>query len=140
MLACLGPVVFNLKNDLQTVEAQVKSSFAKHDVMGAAPVYEDTGDDESTVTLKGTQHPYFFGGALNVFAVLESARQSKTPLPLMRGDYVPMGWFLIDKISRSDGELDPFEGIGHEIEYTVDLLRADSPGAGGAETLLRLFL
>jgi phage protein U len=140
MLASLGPVVFNLRTDLQTIDQDVKSSFAKHDVMGASPVYENTGDDESTVTLKGTLHPYFFGGALSGLAALEAARQAKTPLPLMRGDYAPMGWFLIDKISRSDAELDAFEGIGHEIDYTVDLLRVDSPGAGIAETLLRLFL
>jgi hypothetical protein len=139
MLACLGPVVFNLKNDLQTISMETKSSFAKHDVMGAAPVYEDTGDDESTMTLKGTLHPYFFQGALNGLAALEAARQAKTPLPLLRGDYVPMGWFLIDKISRDDSEL-YLEGIGQEIDYTVDLLRADSPGIGGAESLLRLFL
>lgn len=46
MLACLGPVIFDIRNDLQTIDQEVKSSFAKHDVMGAAPVYEDTGDSE----------------------------------------------------------------------------------------------
>lgn len=139
MLASLGPIVFNLKNDLQTIDQDVSSSFAKHDVMGAPPVYEDMGDDEGTVTLKGTLHPYFFGGALKGLSALEAARQAKVPLPLMRGDYVPIGWFLINKISRSDAELSP-EGIGNQIEYSVELLRAGSPGASGAEAVLRLFL
>lgn len=138
-LAALGPVIFNLKFDLQGIEQSAKSSFAKHDVMGAAPVYEDTGDEESTVTLKGTLYPYFFGG-LNGLAALEAARQAKVPLPLMRGDYIPIGWFVIDRITRSDAELDASEGIGREIEYSVDLLRVDNPGSGGAEAVLRLFL
>lgn len=113
MLACLGPVIFDIRNDPQTIEQEANSSFAKHDVMGAAPVYEDTGDSESPVTLKGTLHPYFFPGALRGISALEAARQAKVPLPLMRGDFAPISWFLIDEISRSDASLSP-EGIGNE--------------------------
>lgn len=136
MLAALGPVIFDLKTDLQSISSKESSSWAKHEVMGAPLVYEDTGDGESTVTLKGTIHPYHFGG-LGGLAALRSARAAKMPLPLMRGDFTPLGWFVINEISRDDSDLS-FEGIGKEIDYTVDLLRVDGPG--GAESLLRLFL
>lgn len=137
-LACLGPVVFDLRNDLQAIESETNSSFAKHDVMGAAPVYEATGDDESTVTLTGVLHPYVFG-ATGHLARLEAARAGKIPLPLLRGDFVPVGWFLIKSITRKDAELDAFDGIGHEIEYSVDLIKVDTPGFGSAGAILGLF-
>lgn len=140
MIACLGPVVFNLTNDLQGFSEKEASHFAKHEVIGTSPVYEDTGDDESTVTLKGTLHPYLFKGALSGLAALRAARAAKIPLTMTRGDYKPMGWFLINEISAEHSTLHPLDGVGQEIEYTVELLRAGPPGAGGAETLLRLFL
>lgn len=140
MLAALGPVSFNLTVDLQGVSQKETSSFAKHDVMGAAPVYEDTGDGEGTVTLKGTLHPYLFQGALGGLAALKAARLGKIPLPLTRGDYTPLGWFLINEISTEHSELHPLTGVGQEIEYTVELLASGPPSGGQIESLLRLFL
>ena len=139
MLACLGPVVFNLVNDLQSIEEETNSSFAQHEVMGAPIVYEDTGEGEGTITLTGILHPYFFGG-LKALAALEAARSAKIPLPLMRGDFAPIGWVLIKTISRKDGELDAREGIGHEIEYTLSLLKVGTPAVSGAASILRIFM
>lgn len=139
MLACIGPVAFDLKNDLQSLDFEAASSFAKHDVMGASPVYEDTGDQESTITLKGTLHPFFFKGALVGISLLEAARRQKVPLTMMRGDFTPMGWVLIDTISHSHSDLDARDGVGHTVEYTIKLLRVTS-ATGGAAAILRLFM
>lgn len=139
MLMALGPVLFDIHLDLQQVEMEWNSAFAKHDVMGGPPVYEDVGEEESTITLSGALYPYVLstGGGL---AALEIARTTKIPLPLLRGDGLPMGFVLIRSISRTDSSLDAGQGIGNEIEYSVKLIKVGSPGLGGAEALLRLFL
>lgn len=140
MLASLGPISFNLTNDLQSVAQKETSSWAKHEVIGAGPVYEDTGDGEGTATLKGVLHPYVFKNGLNALAALKALRKAKQPVTLTRGDYTPLGWYVINEISSEHKELHPMSGVGQEVEYTVELLSVGSPGIGGAEALLRFFL
>lgn len=138
-LAVLGPVVFDVTNDLQKYDEESASAFARHDIYGGAPVYEDVGEEEGTFTLSGTMLPYLFGG-LSGLTKLEAARVAKVPLPLMRGDFTPLGWVLISKISKSNIELDPSEGIGQEISYSLTLLKVSRPGISSAADILRIFL
>lgn len=138
MLCVVGPVAFDIKNDLQSIDFDTQSNFARHEVMGAAPTYEDTGDGESTITLKGTLLPFFFTGSLRGITLLEAARRQKVPLTMMRGDFTPMGWVLIDAISHSHSDLDARDGVGHTVEYSVKLIRVASP-TSGAISILRLF-
>ena len=139
MLASLGPVSFNLTTDLESIKSEESSNFVKHEVMGTSPVYEDTGDGDATVTLTGVLRPYLFNGALSGLAALRSARAAKLPLPLMRGDFMPLGWFLIDKISSEHKELHPMTGVGQEVEYTLSLISSGPPIGGQIGLLLRLF-
>jgi phage protein U len=139
MLACLGPVVFDIRVDLQSISETEKSSFAKHEILGGSPIYEPVGEEEGKITLKGTLLPYFLGG-LNGLAAIHQARLQKLPLPLMRGDFQPRSWVLIDSITREDTELDAGEGIGHSIEYTVELIKVGTPDISSAASILRLFL
>jgi uncharacterized protein len=138
MLCCLGPVAFDVKNDLQSIDFETQSNFARHEVMGAGPTYEDTGDGESTITLSGILLPFFFTGALQGISLLEAARRQKVPLTMIRGDFTPMGWVLIDSISHSHSDLDARDGVGHAVEYTIKLIRVATP-ASGAISILRLF-
>lgn len=62
-------------------------AFAKHDVIGGAPVYEAVGPDETTATLDCVLHPYHFGG-LGRLEALDLAMQAQTPLWLIKGDSV----------------------------------------------------
>ncbi len=139
MLACIGPVTFDLKNDLQSLDFEAGTTLVAHDVMGAAPVYEVTGDEEATITLKGTLYPIFFQGALTGISLLEAARKQRTPLTMMRGDFTPMGWVLIKSISHSHSDLDAATGVGQTVEYTVNLVRITGAG-GDIASILRLFL
>ncbi|MBF6992725.1 phage tail protein, partial [Cupriavidus sp. IK-TO18] len=70
---------------------------------------------------------------------LEAARAAKIPLPLMRGDFIPLGWVLIQGLAEKSAYLD-HHGVGREIRFTVNLLRVGSPSAGMAASILRLFL
>lgn len=86
-LMILGPVVFDLRNNITGRARNSKMAFAKHDVVGGAPVYEALGMDESTATLECVLHPYHFGG-LGRLEALELAMQAQTPLWLIKGDSV----------------------------------------------------
>jgi phage protein U len=134
----LGPVVFDLVANLTGHESEATTAFAKHEVMGGSPVYEAVGENEGSFTLTGIIHPEHFGG-LATLDVLEAARTASIPLPLMRGDFVPLGWVLIDNVSQQAGILNA-HGVGREIKFTVKLIRVGPPGMGMAPAILRLFL
>jgi len=136
-LMSLGPIVFDLVTNLDGTEGETVSSFARHEVFGTSPVYEVTGDEESTMTLSGVIHPEHFGGLASLSAI-EAARAAKVPLPLMRGDYVPLGWFLIDRFSQQSDWLN-HRGVGREIRFDVELIRVGTPSRGFAPSILRLF-
>ncbi|RWC91640.1 MAG: phage tail protein [Mesorhizobium sp.] len=137
-LMSLGPVVFDLVTNLTEHQKKGESAFAKHEVVGSAPIYETMGENEGTFTLTGVIHPAHFGG-LGTLATLEAARLAAVPLPLMRGDYTPVGWVLIQGLSELSGYLDE-KGVGREVQFSVELLRVGSPGVGMASSILRLFL
>ena len=56
----------------------------------------------------------------------------------MRGDFVPVGWVVIEKLQRQDKTLG-FHGVGREIDFTVSLIRVGRPGLSLARTILKLF-
>ena len=57
----------------------------------------------------------------------------------MRGDFTPLGWVLIKSISSDHQDLDAYDGVGNEVQYTVKLLRTDQPSSGLAASILGLF-
>lgn len=142
MLMTLGPVVFDMVSNLTETDSSIDSAFAKHDVIGADPIYEAVGGDGGEVTLVGVIHPEFTG-VNGTLAALEAAQAEQMPLPLMRGDYVPLGWFVIRNLKRTDTSLNE-SGVGREITFNVSLIRTAGPSAGFsvaglAESILGLF-
>ena len=137
MLMALGPVIFDRVSNLQETDASFEAAYAKHDVIGADPVYEAMGGEGATITLSGIIHPEHFGvnGAV---AAMEQAQAAQIPLPLMRGDLTPIGWVIITKLTRADRNLNAF-GTGREIDFTVSLTRVGSPATSLASTILGLF-
>lgn len=137
-LMSLGPVVFDhVVTNLTGVEKSSSVTFAQHDVIGAEPILEATGGEGAEYTLTGIIHPEVFGvnGSL---AALETAMAEQLPLPLMRGDYTPLGWHVITKLTRSDASLNEI-GFGREITFTVTLRSVGSPDSGLAQAILGLF-
>jgi len=137
MLMALGPVVFDRVANLLEFGSDSEVVFAKHDVIGAGPIYEATGGDGGSIQLSGVIKPEHFGvnGAL---ATLEAAQASQIPLPLMRGDFRPIGWVLIQKLNRRDNELNGF-GLGREITFDITLIKVGSPASSFAPSILSLF-
>ncbi|WP_342361415.1 phage tail protein [Terrarubrum flagellatum] len=131
----IGPVVFDMTGvNHQSLSNEEKTAFGKHDVVGAAPIYEFGGEDEAKLTIEGKLLPRHLGG-LDGLEALKAMRATGVAWMAVRGDGFPLGWHLIEKIKDKHGELD-FNGVGQEVEFTVELLRA---GAPNATTYLSLF-
>jgi phage protein U len=137
MLYALGPVLFDIKVNPRSVEESEESAFAVHEVVGTGPVYEDMGEGQATFSLSGKIYPEEFGGLAGITA-LKAARVAKTPVPLIRGDFVPQGWFLINSLRAGHGMINEW-GVGREVDFEVELFRTSTPGAGQAASILRLF-
>lgn len=134
---CLGPVAFTMVTNLQEYQTSSEASYAKHDVVKAAPIYEAMGDEETTISFQGVVHPHITGvdGSL---AAIEQARVNQIPLPLMRGDHTPMGWVIILKFERTDSTLEE-TGRALEIQFNVTLAKVSSVGSAEPASILRLF-
>lgn len=137
-LMILGPVVFDLRNNLTGRARNAKASFAKHDVVGGAPIYEATGEDEATATLECVLHPYHLGG-LGRLEALYLAMQSQVPLSLMRGDGVPLGWHVVNEIDEEHAEIS-IAGVGQEISFTLKLTCVDTPAMSMVTSIVSLLL
>lgn len=137
-LMILGPVVFDLRNNITGRGRTSKMAFAKHDVVGGAPVYEALGVDESTASLECVLHPYHFGGLARLEA-LELAMQAQTPLSLMRGDGVPLGWFIINEVDEKHADI-AIAGVGQEVTFSLKLTRVDTPATSMITSIVSLLL
>lgn len=133
----LGPVVFDLKVNPQTLSLTTETPFAKHDVVGSAPIREFMGEGDGTFDISGVVFPHHFGGREGL-ALLETARQGHTPLPFVRGNLVPFGWVLIEKLTIEDKEIGQF-GIGMEIGFSASLVKSEGPSIAMAGAILSLF-
>jgi phage protein U len=136
-IMALGPVVFTLVSNLHETEFAHDSDYAVHQVVGGSPIYEAMGAGESPFTLSGTIHPEVFGvdGAL---AAMEAAEAQQLPLPLMRGDYYPLGFVIILRLKHRHQNLNP-GGLGREIDFSVDLKKVGTPSLSIATQVLGLF-
>lgn len=136
-LMSLGPIVFDLVSNIQEVETDSEAVFAVHEVVNSAPVYEGMGEGEVRITLDGVIHPEHWGG-LGTLAAIDAARAGQIPLPLMRGNFIPIGWVIVEGFNASEAHLN-HRGLGREIKFSVDLLKVGSPGFGMIGKILSFF-
>lgn len=140
ILMKLGPVTFEASpRPLNAHEhsGERKYPFVTHDVLGVEPVLEKMGPDNKIVKIEGTIHPHHFGGVPQLRA-LESAQLRGTPLPLMRGDRRPLGWYVIEHFEEQHDVLD-HHGVGREIKFQATLRSVGRPGSGMAGAIMSIF-
>lgn len=138
MLMMLGPALFEIAPmNLTKVKEGQKFPFASHDVLGGQPLLENMGIDSAVVELKGCLKPEHFGG-LGELEALRAAQRTGIPLPLVRGDFTPLGFFVIEDMDIEHETLNEF-GIGREIEVEIKLKSVATPDIGMASAIFRLF-
>lgn len=131
MLMQVGPLQFDVAplNAHQTTRA-AKTDYAKKDVIGRRKIYEHVGEGDEVFTIEGRLYPFKLGG-LGALALLAAVRASGVAQFVVRGDGLAMGWFVITEAREVATHLSR-DGVGQQIELTVTLERADSPGALGS--------
>ena len=122
----LGSVTFSIA-PINTHEYSVTSAtdYAQKAIVGTRQPYEFVGEGDQKMQISGKLLPKHVGG-LNEMAAIHVMRQSGSPQFVVRGDGRPFGWFIIESIEEKSANL-AIDGIGHEIEFTVSLCRADKP-------------
>ena len=134
----IGPALFTIAPmNAQKHSLSRKIPFAEHAVLGAEPVLEDMGPENASMKVEGVLHPEHFGG-LGQLEALKIARDAATPLPVMRGDFMPMGFFVIENVEEKHDYLNQ-SGGGREITVEVTLKSVATPGIGAASSILGLF-
>lgn len=139
MLAQLGNLQFTVAPfNMNGNDHDAGASFASHEVIGRMPTLEFVGEAPESWRIQGTIFAKELGG-MEELAILQSMRRSGTPQFFMRGDGVPMGWFVVESVRERSRYLDR-DGVGRAIEFEIVVKRADAPNASGAfNSLFSLF-
>lgn len=135
MLMVLGPIEFTVApfNTHQYAKS-ASTDFARKAVVGTRAPLEHVGEGEENFTISGLLLPKRLGGMLQM-AELHALRQSAVATFLMRGDGVPLGWFVVENVDEDSSMLSA-DGVGQVIKFKIDLCRADKPLASSFFTTL----
>lgn len=126
MLYMLGPVIFEIwPVNLTDIEKTSEAGIVDKPVLSRRPPLEFVGDGPQTMRMNAKLFPQKFGGVGTV-ATLDAMKSSGLPQYLMRGDGVPQGWFMVDRISERHTYLDA-RGVGKVVDVSIELRRSDPP-------------
>lgn len=99
--------------------------YVEKPVMGRRPPLEFVGEAGETFSVTAKLFPEKLGG-LGSLAQLSAMRKSGMAQYFMRGDGVPLGWYVVERVSERSSYLDA-KGVGRVIEVEITLRRADAP-------------
>jgi phage protein U len=134
MLYQLGAVQFDVAPlNTDSIDRSAATDFVPKDVIGRRPPLEAVGEGEETIRLSGRIFPKTLGG-LGDMEALDLQRVAGFPLPLMRGDGMPMGFFVIETLTQRSSRLDG-DGVGRIVDFDLVLKRAEPPGAATLASL-----
>ena len=102
--------------------------------IGARPAYQFLGPDDETTTLSGVLLPEVTGGPVSL-DLLNNMADSGQAFPLIQGDGVMRGSFVIEGISTTRSEFFS-DGTARKIEFTIKLKRVDDNDSSLVQTLL----
>lgn len=130
MLTQLGACQFQVAPfNFHETDHESGASFASHEVLGRMPALEFVGEAQESWSIRGRLFPEKFGG-LSDLATMHGMRRSGVPQFYMRGDGVPMGWVVIERVTEKSTYIGP-DGVGRVIEFEMSLKRSDGPSAAG---------
>jgi len=126
MLMVLGALTFKVWPFNPTgTGSDSGGEYVEKPVMGRRPPLEFVGDASEDFTISVRLFPAKLGG-LGSLDQLHTIRKSGIPQYLMRGDGVPLGWFVVTNVSEQSSYLDA-RGVGQQIDVEITLRRADAP-------------
>ncbi|OCG14252.1 hypothetical protein A9G09_06555 [Gilliamella sp. wkB292] len=124
MMMCYGFFVFSLKNlPYQTMKINKSWNYVANKRVNRRPALQYTGPNNDTVTLSGSIYTEITNGRLSL-ELLERMAYLKTPLPLIEGTGVPLGFFVLVSVERTHSELNR-NGSPLKIDFTMVLKKVD---------------
>ena len=102
--------------------------------VGARPSYQYLGPDDELSTLSGVLYPELTGGPVSL-DMLNSMGDSGQAFPLIQGDGVMRGSFVIEGISTTRSEFFQ-DGSARKIEFSIKLKRVNDNDSSLGNTLL----
>ncbi|MCJ8215470.1 phage tail protein [Aeromonas veronii] len=102
--------------------------------VGSRPSYQYLGPDDELSTLSGVLYPELTGGPVSL-DMLNSMGDSGQAFPLIQGDGVMRGSFVIEGISTTRSEFFQ-DGSARKIEFSIKLKRVDDNDSSLGNTLL----
>jgi phage protein U len=128
MLMKIGPVICELRFNIDRVSRSAAHDYAVKPVVGAMPPLEDVGEGEDSLTVSGRLLPGKLGG-LTELESLRGAKETGTPQFVMRGDGVALGFFAITGLNEEHSFLDR-AGVGQVVDLTITMRKTGTPAAG----------
>lgn len=124
MMMCYGFFVFSLKNlPYQTMKINKSWNYVANERVNRRPALQYTGPNNDTVTLSGSIYTEITNGRPSL-ELLERMAYLKTPLPLIEGTGVPLGFFVLVSVERTHSELNR-NGSPLKIDFTMVLKKVD---------------
>ncbi|WP_139411942.1 phage tail protein [Aeromonas veronii] len=102
--------------------------------VGSRPSYQYLGPDDELSTLSGVLYPELTGGPVSL-DMLNSMGDSGQAFPLIQGDGVMRGSFVIEGITTTRSEFFQ-DGSARKIEFSIKLKRVDDNDSSLGNTLL----
>lgn len=124
MMMILGLFVFTLRTiPYQQLQQQQQWRHASNSRVGLRPALQFLGPDSDSITLSGVLMPSLTGGKISLLALEVMAATGKG-WPLIRGDGVIYGMYVITELNKTDQEFFS-NGAPRKIEFSIKLTRMD---------------
>ncbi|OQS39768.1 phage tail protein [Chromobacterium haemolyticum] len=97
MFALLGDIQFELITHFDGFEVTKATKYARHEVMDGKPILQRTGEELDELTIELAFHDYYCDPEKELKR-LDEARKAGKAMPLIWGNGVVAGQFVIEKI------------------------------------------
>lgn len=138
MLYQIGPAtVSTFPFSIDALKRETAADWAAKDLLGRRRGREFMGEGDETLKLSGTIFPYNrqMPGAALILDILQGIRMAGLPVFVLRGDFAPLGWWILTKIEEQH-EMIAATGVGQVIKHSFDLTRVSSLGFDAGYSIL----
>lgn len=127
MLYQIGPISMDtFPFNADKFKRKASADIAKKPVIGTLKPKEFMGEGDEQITLSGQLLPSKIGG-LSELDALDNFRTGGASLPVIRGDGVSLGWYIIENVSEDHTEL-MRDGVGFKVSYSISLTKSQPDG------------
>jgi len=113
--------------NVHELDHTTETDWAHKEIVGAALYREWVGENDEKLHFRGLIFPYRIGG-FGMVTILDSMRRNGMAHLMVRGDGVPLGWFVIERLHRAHTFLSS-EGVGRQVAFEAEFARVPVPAA-----------